>query len=73
MLVVKIAVGPSAPPMLRIKAQGQRAKEGQEDTALSRGAQKKAFGIGNQRSEIGHTSDSQEDKRRVDAHLYALV
>lgn len=55
------------------EAQDLGADEGEEDTQLGRSAQQKAGGTGDQRGEVGHGADAQEDQRRVNAQLDAQV
>ena len=55
------------------KAEENRACEGNEDTDLSRSAEDKALGVGDQRTEVGHTADAEEDERWIDTELNALV
>jgi hypothetical protein len=49
------------------------AEEGEEDTKLRRGTQEQGLGIGQQRSEIGHSADSEENQKREEAAGHAHV
>ena len=55
------------------QAQRHRAEEGDEDAKLGRRTEQEALGVGDQRAEIGHAADAQEDQRRVNAEFHALV
>ena len=78
--VRKMAVGPSAPPMMPMDPAPWRSnpiapgqQEGDEDAQLGGRAEEEALGIGDQRSEIRHRADPHEDERRVDAELDAVI
>ena len=79
-LAVKIAVGPSAPPMMPIdaalcgeKPSARAPEEGDEDADLRGGAEQQALGVRQQGREVGHRADAQEDERREDAGADAEV
>ena len=55
------------------KAEEDRAREGDENTDLRRRAEDQALGVGDQRTEVGHAADAEEDQRRIDAQLDALI
>ena len=55
------------------KAQPFRAQIGGKNAQLGSRAQQKAFGVGNERAKIGHSADTQENKRRIDAQLNAHI
>ena len=57
----------------RREAKGYRAGKGHKNTDLSRRAEDKALGVGDQGTEVGHTADAQEDERRIDSELYTLI
>ena len=68
-----MAVGPSAPPMMPMEAVGEAeelsADKGEEDAQLCGSAQQQAGGAGDQRGEVGHGADAEEDQRGVNAQL----
>ena len=53
------------------EAQNLSADKGEEDTQLCGSAQQQAGRAGDQRLEIGHSADAEEDQRRVNAQLDA--
>ena len=63
----KMAVGPSAPPMMAIPAACEGSKK------LCRGTNEHQLRIGQQGREIGHGTDAQEDQRRIPALAHTLI
>ena len=57
-------VGPSAAPMMpmEVEAQQDRDDDGQEDTGLSSGAAQEQLGVGQQRTEVDHGADADEQQ-----------
>ena len=51
------------------EAQDLGADEGEEDAQLCSSAQQQAGGTCNQRLEVGHRTDAQEDQRGINAQL----
>ena len=66
----KIAVGPSAPPMMPMEAaswavnspDADGGHEGNEDAELGGSPEQQRFGVGDQGAEIGHGADAEEDQ-----------
>ena len=56
-----------------LEVEEDSADKGNENTDLCGGTQDKAFGIGNQGSEVGHSADAEEDQRRENAEMYTLI
>ena len=79
-VVRKMAVGPSAPPMMPmeaacgpVKPSRISAEEGDEHAELRRRAEEQALRIGDQRAKVGHRADAHEDDGRIDTGLDADV
>ena len=71
---VRMAVGPSAPPMMPMsKAQDQRHQERCEDAQLRSSAQQQGHGVSQQRTKVGHGTDAHKDDGRVNGVLDALI
>ena len=68
-----MAVGPSAPPMMAMAAQGVGAEERHEDTDLRGGAEQEALRVGDQRAEIGHRPHADEDQAGIDTQFHTQV
>ena len=49
------------------------ACEGYENTDLSRRAENKALGVGDEWTEVCHAADAEEDERRIDSELNTLI
>jgi hypothetical protein len=71
-LVTRIAVGPSAPPMMPIdaaasgrEAERQCAQECRENAKLSGGSEQQALRVGDKRGKVRHGAHAHEDERRV--------
>ena len=54
-------------------AQDQGHQERGEDAQLSGSAQHQGHGVGQQRTEVGHSANSHKDDRRIDGILDALI
>ena len=59
--------------LLTGKAQPLGAQEGGEDTQLRSSTQQQALRVGDQRTEVGHGTNAQEDQRRINTQLNAHV
>ena len=57
----------------RKNTERHRADEGDEDAELCRSTQQEALRVGNQRTKVRHRADAEENQRRVDAELNALI
>ena len=77
--VRKIAVGPSAPPMMAMEAACFSENPSPSPSALIAhaprcgSAEQEALRVCNQRAEVGHSADAEEDDRRIDTELNAEV
>ena len=75
--VTKMAVGPSAPPMMPIaldsgpEAHETAAHEGDEDAQLGGRAQQQGLGVGDEGTEVRHSAHAHEDQAGIDTQLDA--
>ena len=72
--VTKMAVGPSAPPMMPMalgEAHETAAHEGDEDAQLGGCAQQQGLGVGDEGTEVRHSAHAHEDQAGIDAQLDA--
>ena len=75
--VTKMAVGPSAPPMMPSagfragEAHETAAHEGDEDAQLGGRAQQQGLGVGDEGTEVRHSAHAHEDQAGIDTQLDA--
>ena len=67
----KMAVGPSAPPIIPIAC--ERDHVGTEDSELGRSAYRHQLRVGDKGREVGHRPDAEEDQGRIETVLHPEI